>query len=1266
MTEILNPALRDEYITMGGGTPRRDFSYLPNGNGTNAKEREAAITSRMIGLCGAVASLAWLTLVAFMSQGEWSRMVAGDLTVIGSVSTLAIGPLGILWMLMLYIQRGMEHQTTLTVLRRLGQQVTSPVDKAESRLQALNEATERQVKMLTDAANSAANRIDQSRQSLRHETEALTAVSARSIGEVDRLGSLLRDGAQVVDRVISQVSEQAGRLEGQTHDMILSLERYATDVCSKLESSNESLLNTADQTQIALGQMSNDIERRYAGINNMAQSLVSQLEKSGGDLADRMVAFEETIAWSEQLVERVAEPLGQHTQGLKIATVQAVKAMRAANGMMEEQLNRYRTIGAQAAADTKAAQQHMSQQVNNYEQAARHALAVSFEAQQATEKRIAALEDAGQSLVDKIITVTEEMNSSTIHLGTTSERAISDIASTVTTRFEELRGEVESAVNMLGAVAHEATTASERVIESSERVIESSRSLSEATKETEVQADNLSAVETNLVKHLRSIESNLADRVNSLDEITDRGVNLAKTLDGTINDSIANAMKSLDVSLEKVASHSQGIRQDLNDVANDLVEKLAEGRREMSEQSGHILRDISETVQGSVLTMRQEGDNTHDQVKKLADNLSQQLRDTLESEINHLEIVSERSSTMQRDISNKVSDLAKTADQACQSFVTVRDMLDQQVVIIGNVANDSAGKLEAVNIRLGQQAGRIAESAAQASGSLEMASGRLSGELAAIGETTSEAEKRIITITGRFADEVGNLRSTVQKTESDLDTLMSQFARRGNDIGEMTRSASQNINNVVERLESASSTINSTVDQSVTKISLVNTSLDERVGMVRSTAERAAVDLRQTIDDLRMRIAGMEQAPASVCAKFAEMHRQLGDQIDDINVITDRMALRIDSMGTGVENRVGRLSAILTETTSNLFVAGGRVQEYLEQMVNNSTNNQDRVREISAGMKQESERFAEIGNQSVEKINGVLQSLRLGVNLFSGEAAQQIDKLDIVRVGIANQSSQFVTATDSVLSRIGHIDSKMQEQRLSFTSAYDATLNRLEDSTISLGIRLQELGDRTQRVVKSLEGAGGSLNQQAERLMEAAHSVQSTSSDAADVYRRQASTLIEASKGAAEQAKIIRQNELDARRDAFLSAAKFVIESLHSISVDFTRMMDDDVPEKVWKSFQKGDTGAFTRRLVAAKDKLSVDRIHDLYQKNSEFRSFVQRYLRQFEEVFSKAINTDHGDLLSSTFMTSDIGKLYMALCQGVGREPLSGETLDDNFQGVA
>jgi hypothetical protein len=120
--------------------------------------------------------------------------------------------------------------------------------------------------------------------------------------------------------------------------------------------------------------------------------------------------------------------------------------------------------------------------------------------------------------------------------------------------------------------------------------------------------------------------------------------------------------------------------------------------------------------------------------------------------------------------------------------------------------------------------------------------------------------------------------------------------------------------------------------------------------------------------------------------------------------------------------------------------------------------------------------------------------------------------------------------------------------------------------------------------------------------------------------------------------------------DAFMAGAKFIMESLHSLSVDMTRMLDGEISERTWKSFQKGDVAVFTRRLSTLSADMSLDKARDKFAKDTEFRTYVQRFVRQFEEMYEQAQSNDHAAILCATIGSSDLGKLYEFLCSVAGR----------------
>jgi hypothetical protein len=145
--------------------------------------------------------------------------------------------------------------------------------------------------------------------------------------------------------------------------------------------------------------------------------------------------------------------------------------------------------------------------------------------------------------------------------------------------------------------------------------------------------------------------------------------------------------------------------------------------------------------------------------------------------------------------------------------------------------------------------------------------------------------------------------------------------------------------------------------------------------------------------------------------------------------------------------------------------------------------------------------------------------------------------------------------------------------------------------------------------------------------------------------------LTKASDEAAIQARSIRENELQARQDLFLRTATLLIEDLNSQSIDLTKIISDDIPEEVWKRYRKGDKSVFARRLLRMKDRFSIPAIEKRYEEDDKFRIQVTRYMNQFESLMSQASECDSEHVLSATFLTADVGKVYLLLARSLGRE---------------
>jgi len=72
--------------------------------------------------------------------------------------------------------------------------------------------------------------------------------------------------------------------------------------------------------------------------------------------------------------------------------------------------------------------------------------------------------------------------------------------------------------------------------------------------------------------------------------------------------------------------------------------------------------------------------------------------------------------------------------------------------------------------------------------------------------------------------------------------------------------------------------------------------------------------------------------------------------------------------------------------------------------------------------------------------------------------------------------------------------------------------------------------------------------------------------------------------------------------------------------------------------------------MLSDDEKHAREVIRAKFEEDENFRKYVQRYLDHFERLLNQANESDPENLLSSTFLSADIGKLYLVLARSVGR----------------
>ena len=118
----------------------------------------------------------------------------------------------------------------------------------------------------------------------------------------------------------------------------------------------------------------------------------------------------------------------------------------------------------------------------------------------------------------------------------------------------------------------------------------------------------------------------------------------------------------------------------------------------------------------------------------------------------------------------------------------------------------------------------------------------------------------------------------------------------------------------------------------------------------------------------------------------------------------------------------------------------------------------------------------------------------------------------------------------------------------------------------------------------------------------------------------------------------------------FARRVALITESLNSNAIDIASALAADVPDTAWAAYLRGDRGIFTRRAVRLLEASEIKAIQQTFERDDAFRAHVSRYIHDFEGILRQVLSTRDGNALGVTLLSSDMGKLYVALAQGIER----------------
>lgn len=596
---------------------------------------------------------------------------------------------------------------------------------------------------------------------------------------------------------------------------------------------------------------------------------------------------------------------------------------------------------------------------------------------------------------------------------------------------------------------------------------------------------------------------------------------------------------------------------------------------------------------------------------------------------------------------------------------------------LGTVTRDFANGSEAL-ARHAAALDRAAESARTDIGVLledlpraEASSRAMAEELKSSGrEASAQAaalEAQLAALSGRAREAEDVVGGSSQRLVAHLTQIESAGAAAAARVSEVGTAASAEVDALLARTAEALGEVRSGIDVQAMAVRALVSESAAAIGVAGiDAAEQLGSRLGSAggaLDGLTSRIAEQDRA---VTALVAGLERQLGEVDQRFVDLAAEGDLRAQAVATAIDRVRRELDGLATQQATS----GGTLEDLAVRTEHLRTS-------VSALQRECGEELAgalSSAEGGAERLLAAVQAARPEIEWMNEAAGEASGRLAASSADIGGQQERLAALLASLEQGVGSA-----EQRLSgLREAIAATMSdagRLEAETgpalVQAMVQVREAA--AQASARAREALASVVPATAEQLSAETRAVltkaveQTVSAQLREVERAAAEALSAArtaSEGLSRQMLNIgrtasaleqhigktEENQRLAESEAFARRAAVLIDSLHNAAIDVGRILSDEVDDRAWAAYLKGDRGIFTRKAVRLLSSGEVRVLDQQFASDPDFAESVTRYVADFEAMLRRAAGEREGGMMSVTLLSSDMGRLYTALAQVMER----------------
>ncbi|WIW89366.1 hypothetical protein K3M67_05195 [Sphingobium sp. V4] len=533
---------------------------------------------------------------------------------------------------------------------------------------------------------------------------------------------------------------------------------------------------------------------------------------------------------------------------------------------------------------------------------------------------------------------------------------------------------------------------------------------------------------------------------------------------------------------------------------------------------------------------------------------------------------------------------------------------------------------------------------------------------------------------------LGTVRETMASTDDGLsrraDTLQALVAAAQAGIGrtsdELTSRLAQDMDAIEadlrRRLDAALNQAEEALALTDGRLGSQSEALEQIIARSRAHLDSIGTDtvagLSDTIADVESRLHQINDLMEGQRALISGLH---GGLLDTVSATEDRFAALEDSALARSEHLTQALSRLAAETQriDNALAAGGMTAEKLIGSAETLLVALDSsVRELDETYPAALDRFdgrleqsrALLGSATpeMEHLEAISQALvgraEEAESMLRGQGSRLTEWLESTQGGL-EANRELVDRLRAALDAAHQDASRITEGAgpllvTALLRVKDTAEQAAERARQALGRAIpdaaRQLADASEQAMQA--AIGETTTAQIEQVARVAEEAVKAAHQASERLTRQLLTIADTSASLEQRIEQAQQASEDRDRDHFARRSALLIESLNSTAIDVAKILSNDVTDSAWSAYLKGDRGVFTRRAVKLLDAGESREIALHYDNDAEFRDHVNRYIHDFEAMLRIILSARDGNALGVAILSSDMGKLYVALAQAIER----------------